>query len=99
MTLETTIAMSGKEQLPYRSPSPSVEPDHLLAEEDHDPTRKWPDGPDHRRDDHPGHGRCIFSLADIVFCASNGMRPLLIAGAMFFPVGIVHGIGAWFGGW
>jgi hypothetical protein len=38
-------------------------------------------------------------LTSIVFCAANGARPLLIAGAMFFPVGIVHGIGIWFGGW
>jgi len=38
-------------------------------------------------------------LTSIVFCASNGMRALLIAGAIFFPVGIVHGVGVWFGGW
>jgi hypothetical protein len=38
-------------------------------------------------------------LTSIVFCASNGCRPLLIASAAFFPVGIVHGIGIWFGGW
>jgi hypothetical protein len=38
-------------------------------------------------------------LTSIVFCASNGLRPLLIAGAAFFPVGVVHGIGVWFGGW
>jgi hypothetical protein len=38
-------------------------------------------------------------LTSIVFCASNGMRPLLIAGATFFPVGVVHGLGLWFGGW
>ena len=38
-------------------------------------------------------------LTSIVFCASNGMRSLLIAGAAFFPVGIVHGIGVWLGGW
>lgn len=38
-------------------------------------------------------------LTSIVFCASNGMLPLLIAGAIFFPVGIVHGVGVWFGGW
>ena len=38
-------------------------------------------------------------LTSIVYCAANGMRPLLIAGAAFFPVGIVHGIGVWFGGW
>ncbi len=23
----------------------------------------------------------------------------LIAGAIFFPIGIVHGIGSWFGAW
>jgi hypothetical protein len=38
-------------------------------------------------------------LTSIVFCAANGARPLLIAAAAFFPVGIVHGIGIWFGGW
>ncbi len=38
-------------------------------------------------------------LTSIVFCASNGQRPLLIAGAAFFPVGVVHGIGVWLGGW
>ena len=38
-------------------------------------------------------------LTSIVFCATNGMRPLLIASAALFPVGIVHGIGVWFGGW
>jgi hypothetical protein len=38
-------------------------------------------------------------LTSIVFCASNGERRLLIAGASFFPIGVVHGIGVWFGGW
>jgi hypothetical protein len=38
-------------------------------------------------------------LTSIVFCAATGHRPLLIAAAAFFPVGIVHGIGVWFGGW
>jgi hypothetical protein len=38
-------------------------------------------------------------LTSIVFCAVNGARPLLIAAAAFFPVGIVHGVGVWFGGW
>ncbi len=38
-------------------------------------------------------------LTSIVYCASNGYRPLLIAGATFFPIGIVHGVGVWFGGW
>jgi hypothetical protein len=38
-------------------------------------------------------------LTSIVFCAVHGARPLLIAAATFFPIGIVHGIGVWFGGW
>jgi hypothetical protein len=38
-------------------------------------------------------------LTSIVFCAASGLRPLLIASATFFPIGIVHGIGVWFGGW
>jgi hypothetical protein len=38
-------------------------------------------------------------LTAIVFCAANGARPLLIAFATLFPVGIVHGIGIWFSGW
>jgi len=38
-------------------------------------------------------------LSSIVFCAAHGMRPLLIASASFFPIGVVHGIGIWFGGW
>jgi len=46
---------------------------------------------------------CLFSyaawLTSIVFCAEEGLRPLLVAAAVFFPVGIVHGIGVWFGGW
>jgi hypothetical protein len=38
-------------------------------------------------------------LTSIVFCAVSGQRPLLVASAAFFPVGIVHGIGVWSGGW
>jgi hypothetical protein len=38
-------------------------------------------------------------LTSIIFCATNGHRPLMIADAAFFPVGIVHGIGIWLGGW
>ena len=38
-------------------------------------------------------------LTSIVFCAANDRFPLLIASAVFFPVGVVHGIGVWFGGW
>lgn len=38
-------------------------------------------------------------LTSIVFAATHEQRPLLIAAATFFPVGFVHGIGVWFGGW
>ena len=38
-------------------------------------------------------------LTSIVFSAANGHGPLLIAASMFPPVGVVHGIGVWFGGW
>ena len=38
-------------------------------------------------------------LTSIVFCSVNSLRPLLIAAAVFFPIGVVHGIGVWFGGW
>ncbi len=38
-------------------------------------------------------------LTSIVFCAVNDKYPLLIVSASFFPVGVVHGIGVWFGGW
>jgi hypothetical protein len=34
-------------------------------------------------------------LTSIVFCASSGSRPLLIASAIFFPAGI----GVWFDSW
>jgi len=47
-----------------------------------------------------GGGFCYAAwLTSIVFCAAHGARPLMIAAAVFFPVGIVHGIGIWFGGW
>jgi hypothetical protein len=41
---------------------------------------------------------CFAWLASIVFCVSNGMRPLLIAEATFSPTGVIHGVGVWFGG-
>ena len=46
-------------------------------------------------------GLLIYSawLTSIVFCSANDERPLLIAAATFFPIGVVHGIGVWFGGW
>jgi hypothetical protein len=38
-------------------------------------------------------------LTSSVFSAAHGARPLLVAAASFFPTGIVHGVGIWFGGW
>ena len=38
-------------------------------------------------------------LTSIVFCAAHGERPLMIAAATFFPIGVVHGLGVWLGGW
>jgi hypothetical protein len=42
---------------------------------------------------------CSAWLTSIVFCSAHHERPLLIAAAAFFPVGVVHGVGVWFGGW
>jgi hypothetical protein len=46
-------------------------------------------------------GMFVYSawLTSIVFCSANDERPLLIAAAAFFPVGVVHGVGVWLGGW
>lgn len=38
-------------------------------------------------------------LTSIVFCSVHSRHPLLIASALFFPIGVIHGIGVWFGGW
>lgn len=38
-------------------------------------------------------------LTSIVFCSTSSSWPLMIAGMLFFPVGVVHGVGLWFGGW
>lgn len=35
----------------------------------------------------------------IITCIGEQAWGLLIAGALFFPVGIIHGIGLWFGAW
>tara|TARA_B100001123_G_C14576193_1_gene736279 strand:+ start:259 stop:444 length:186 start_codon:yes stop_codon:yes gene_type:complete len=36
-------------------------------------------------------------LTHVVLCLKAASWGLLIAGAVFFPIGIVHGIGLWFG--
>lgn len=46
-------------------------------------------------------GLAVFAawLTHIVDCFMTHTWGLLIAGAIFFPVGIVHGFGVWFGFW
>jgi hypothetical protein len=36
-------------------------------------------------------------LAHVVTCLSDGSWGYLVAGAVFFPIGIIHGIGIWLG--
>ena len=38
-------------------------------------------------------------LTSMVFCAANGPPPLIGCRRTFFPAGIVHGVGIWFGAW
>lgn len=38
-------------------------------------------------------------LTHIFTCLANGEWGFLIAGALAFPIAIVHGIGIWFGFW
>lgn len=38
-------------------------------------------------------------LTHVIVCLKLAKWGFLIAGALFFPVGIVHGIGIWFGAW
>lgn len=35
----------------------------------------------------------------VVTCLREGEWGFLIAGALFFPIAIVHGVGIWFGFW
>jgi hypothetical protein len=38
-------------------------------------------------------------LTHVFTCLANGEWGFLIAGALAFPIAIVHGIGLWFGFW
>lgn len=41
---------------------------------------------------------CIASwITHVIVCISEEIWGLLIAGAIVFPVGMIHGIGKWFG--
>lgn len=35
----------------------------------------------------------------VIVCLKTSAWGFLIAGAVFFPVGVVHGVGIWFGVW
>lgn len=38
-------------------------------------------------------------LTHIIVCIKAASWGLLIAGAIMFPIGIIHGAGSWFGAW
>jgi hypothetical protein len=38
-------------------------------------------------------------LQHLYTCFTEDRWGILIAGALFFPIGIIHGIGIWFGFW
>jgi hypothetical protein len=38
-------------------------------------------------------------VTHVIVCLSDEKWGFLIAGAIFFPVAIIHGTGAWFGAW
>jgi hypothetical protein len=38
-------------------------------------------------------------ITHVVTCLSDGSWGFLIAGALFFPIAIIHGIAIWFGVW
>jgi hypothetical protein len=41
---------------------------------------------------------CLFAwLTHIVVCLANGLWGFLVAGAILFPIAIIHGIMIWFG--
>lgn len=43
---------------------------------------------------------CIAAMVThVVVCVSTNWAALLIVGLVFPPVGIIHGIGIWLGGW
>lgn len=43
---------------------------------------------------------CIAAwITHVVVCLSTGKWGFLIAGALFFPIAIIHGFGVWIGVW
>lgn len=48
-----------------------------------------------------GIGLAVFAawLTHVIVCIGAGSWGFLIAGALMFPIAIVHGIGIWIGVW
>ena len=43
---------------------------------------------------------CIAAwFTHVVVCLKAGSWGFLVAGAIFAPIGVIHGIGVWFGAW
>lgn len=38
-------------------------------------------------------------LTHVIVCLKTAAWGFLIAGALFAPIGVVHGVGIWFGAW
>jgi hypothetical protein len=38
-------------------------------------------------------------LTHVIVCVKAAAWVFLLAGAICFPIGIVHGVGVWFGAW
>jgi hypothetical protein len=38
-------------------------------------------------------------LTHVIVCIQTAQWLFLIAGAIFFPIAVVHGVGYWFGAW
>jgi hypothetical protein len=36
-------------------------------------------------------------LTHVIVCLSSGSWGFLVAGALMWPIGIIHGVGLWFG--
>lgn len=50
-----------------------------------------------------GFGVVVWVIASwithIIVCLGAGKWGFLIAGALFFPIAVIHGTGVWFGAW
>jgi lauroyl/myristoyl acyltransferase len=43
---------------------------------------------------------CIAAwINHMIYCFTEQAYVLLLSGAVFFPIGIIHGFGRWFGWW